>query len=473
METLYRALGKSPPDALPPIAITSVQLVPARCGPGALYIPVQEFRPPALEANAIEAAIRNGAVAAFTNLQSWPHRPPAPIIHAGATVRVLAALAKHARSEYRGKVVAITGSVGKTTTKDLTHHVLSSAGPAFRTFGNLNKLSAILQAMINRPLDSRFSVVEVAATRPGHLYKAHFVRPHVGVVTNVGVTHLQNFKSAADLFREKLSLFDHLEGERIGIVHRSVLDADDAHERLLASKQLSRLLTVGGDKDDDVRLEDAEFDGAASSGTMSILGVRHRFRLPLPAPHFVDNAMFAMAVAAALELDVETLIEALATTAPTDRRFQRYHVAIEGGAIELIDDAYNAAPASVAAMLDALAKRSAPGRKILVLGDMLELGNDSARLHEDIAPLVENAGVDLLVTVGELARRAAAATLATASFPDAAATAAAVPSLLMPGDLVAVKGSNDVGLAKVVAAIQAIGVSEPAMAWRIEEEGPG
>jgi UDP-N-acetylmuramoyl-tripeptide--D-alanyl-D-alanine ligase len=389
-------------------------------------------------------------------------------MHAGPTRDVLVALARHARSEFRGSVVAITGSVGKTTTKDLTHHVLSHAGPADKTIGNRNSLAGACNAIINRPLASRFTVMELAATQPGDLMMARVVRPHVGVVTNVGISHAQSFSSVGGILREKVSLFDHLEGEGAAIVHRSVLAADDAGERLIRAKNLACLIVVGDSPDDDVHLCDTTFDGTATEGTMSVLGRRYKFRLILPARHFAENAMFAMAVAAALGLDVERLIPTLATAPTTSRRFQRYRVTIPGGSIELIDDAYNAAPASVAAMLDSLGRRVAD-RKVLVLGDMLELGDESPRFHREIAPLIAHAGVDLLVTVGDLARLAAPREIETVAFADAAAAAAALPSLVRPNDLVAVKASNAVGLGQAVAAIlrmepqapPATGVSRP------------
>jgi UDP-N-acetylmuramoyl-tripeptide--D-alanyl-D-alanine ligase len=203
---------------------------------------------------------------------------------------------------------------------------------------------------------------------------------------------------------------------------------------------------------------------------MSVLGRRYKFRLNLPARHFAENAMFAMAVAAALGLDVERLIPTLATAPTTSRRFQRYRVTVAGGSIELVDDAYNAAPASVAAMLDSFARRIA-ARKVLVLGDMLELGSESARSHEEVAPQIVDAGIGLVVAVGDLARLAAPGEIESVHFTDAASAAAALPSLLRPNDLVAVKASNAVGLSAAVVAILRMGGASHAGTWRIEDEG--
>ena len=465
---------RSRPDAAGRFSATrhsSVQIDPDECVPGALYVAILWDLAGRPEADAIKTAVGNGAVAVFTNLSRLPFALPVPVIHAGPTNRVLAALALAARAEYTGRVVAVTGSVGKTTTRELIHHVLSRSGLSYRTPRNRNGFGGICQTIINRPLGSRFTVMELATSRPGNLRHARFVRPHVGVVTNVGVSHLENYGSPGAILREKVSLFDHLEGERVGIVHRSVLDADDAGERLIRSKQLSRLLTVGADSDNDIHLSDVAFDGTGTRGTMSIRGRAYRFSLSLPGRHFVDNAMCAMAVACALGLDIGVSVEALATATPADRRFQRYKIAVDGGAIELIDDAFNAAPASVAALLATLAERRAK-RVVLVFGDMLELGADSARRHRDIAPLIENAGVDFLVTVGAFARLANPGSIETVHFVHADAAAAAIPALLRPQDLIAVKASSAIGLVKVVSAIRRMGDSVLASAWRIEDEGP-
>jgi UDP-N-acetylmuramoyl-tripeptide--D-alanyl-D-alanine ligase len=377
-------------------------------------------------------------------------------------------LAEYARANYQGKVIAITGSVGKTTTKDMVHHVLSHAGLCFKSSRTSNAVGGICEAVINRPLSSKFTVVEVGAMQAGHMQTARLARPHVGVVTNVGVSHLQNYSHPDDILREKISLFDQLEGERLGVVHRSVLDADAARARLIPSKKLARLVTVGDQPDNDVFVTEATFDGAATEGTMSVFGTAYRFRLPLPARHFVENAMLAIGVASILDLDLDPLIASLATVAPTPRRFMRYRVATAHGMLELIDDSYNAAPDSVTALLDTLKQRAAR-RKVFVFGDMLELGGETQRFHQELAPEIRRAGIDLVVTVGTFARLAAEGADAM-NYADAQSASAAVVSLLRPGDLVAVKASRRIGLDKVVAAIQFAGDSTPAGSWRIEDD---
>jgi UDP-N-acetylmuramoyl-tripeptide--D-alanyl-D-alanine ligase len=471
-EIVVNALGGPSPARLPQISITSVHCKPDECSPGVLFVPLpialkrQGFE---REEEAIAAAIESGASMALTNLWQLPFRPRVPVMRAAPTIAALIKLAQFARSGYRGKVVAVTGSVGKTTTTALVHHMLSHAGLSFKSPGNT--IEAVCEVAINRPIKSHFTITEIESTRPGHLRHAGIARPHVGIVTNVGLSHLANYRRAEDILREKVSLFDHLEGERVGIIHRSVLDADRASEGLIRSKGLSRLITVGKESNNDIHLTDMTFDGTASAGTMSVLGRLYRFRLSLPGQHFVDNAMFAVAVGSALSLDIDPLIASFTTAMPSSRRFERHRIATKAGVIELIDDSYNAAPDSVSALLDTLGKRVVR-RKVFIFGDMLELGNHSAQLHEAIAPIVKRAGVDLLVTVGAFAHLAGSqgASNEIASFANADAASAALPSLIESWDLVAVKASNAIGLETVVSAIRAMGESTPAMAWRIEDE---
>jgi UDP-N-acetylmuramoyl-tripeptide--D-alanyl-D-alanine ligase len=450
-----------------------VKLIPDQCAPGSLFVPSGfELKLGGFtsEEAALQAAIAHGASMVLTNLARLSFRPSVPVIHAPPTVAALVRMARFARADYRGKVIAITGSVGKTSTKDLVHHVLSHAGSSFKTPDNRNALGGVCEVTINRPAKSRFTVVEVGASEAGHTRHAAIARPHVGIITRVGSSHLQNYRHADDILREKIALFDHLEGERVGIVHKSVLDADDARDRLLRSKSLARLVAVSEGPDSDIFPLEAEFDGAVTVGMMSVLGKPHRFSLSLPARHFLETAMLAVGTATVLGLDVEALMPSLATAVPAKGRFMRYRITTVDGAIELLDDCYNAAPESVAALLGTLERRAAR-RKVLVLGDMLGLGSSSARLHEEIAPAVRRAGIGVLITVGELARLVGSGVDAeTMHHADAAAASVAVPPLLRPGDLVAVKGSGAMRLDNVVEAIRSLGESAAATGWTLGQE---
>jgi len=482
-ETIFQALGATVPAGYPRFAINAVQLDPDECSPGSLFVPcsyqLSRLKRWHSEEAAIESAFNRGASAALTNLARVDFSGSVPVIRVASatgsaaepTVGALVAMARFARSAFCGKVIAVTGSVGKTTTKDMIHHAIAPHRRSFKTAGNRNSIAGICQTIVNLPADSQFCVVEVGATQSGHLRHAAIARPNIGIVTNVGLSHLENYGSGEDILREKISLFDHLEGERIGFLHSSVVEADNARESLISRKNLSRVITVGSRPGNDIHVTDLNFDGISTEGTMSIFGRLHRFRLPLPGRHFVDSAMFAAGVGSVSGVDVESVLAALATATPASRRCERFKVVLPAGAIELIDDSFNASPASVAALLDTLGQRTAR-RKVFVFGDMLELGAHAESLHREMSPLIDRAGIDLLITVGRYSEFADGSMpdSSTWHFPDATAASRAVPGLLEPLDLVAVKGSNAVGLDKVVAAIFEAGDGVPAGSWRIESD---
>ncbi|MGE0660150.1 MAG: UDP-N-acetylmuramoyl-tripeptide--D-alanyl-D-alanine ligase [Reyranellaceae bacterium] len=485
-ESIYKALGAVAPDGAPSFTVDAVRLEPEECAPGSLFVPcaynLQRTGRWPNEAAAIMAAVRRGATAAFTNLPRTRFPVAIPIMRLAVapgsatepTVGALVAMGRHARSTYAGTVVAITGSVGKTTTKDLVHHVLAGQRPAFKTVDNRNSIAGICQTLANLPLDSDYCVIEIGATEQGHMSHAHVARPQIAIVTSIGLSHLENYRSPDDIAREKLSLFDCLDGERIGFLHSSIIEKDEAWHTLARSKRVSRLITVGFRPHDDIHAVDLRFDGIASEGTISVFGRPYRFRLPLPGRHFVGSAMFAAGVACVAGLNMDAALGALADATPSAQRSERFRLVVPGGALELIDDSYNAAPDSVAALLDSLAERKA-GRKILVLGDMLELGTEAEHAHAALRQKVGGAGVDLLLTVGKYAALASGdmAIGAHWHFADAETASAAIAGLLRPSDLVAVKGSHGIGLMKVVTAIRQIGVGSPAGPWRIEHETSG
>jgi len=482
-DSIFEALGSALPAGMRPLTIDAIRLDPDECSPGSLFVPSTYSlsrigRWPNEEA-AILAAIGRGASAALTNLTRTKFNVAVPVLRLASgpsatvepTVGALIAMARYARAAFGGRVIAITGSVGKTTTKDMVHHVLAQHRRSFKTAANRNSIAGICQTVINLPSDSEYCVLEVGATQRGHMRHALVARPEIGIVTNVGLSHLENYGSAHEIAQEKLSLFDHLEGERIGFLGSGILEGDGALRSLVREKGVYRLITVGFRRDDDIHVSDVESDGVSSAGTMSIFGRPVRFRLPLPGRHFLSSAMFAAGVGCMSGLDADAAVGALATAMPTERRSERFKILRADGAIELIDDSYNAAPASVEALLDALGLRTAR-RKVLVLGDMLELGACAASIHEEIAQHVGRVGIDLLVTVGELSELAAAGMpiAATRHFADALAASRAVPGLLRASDLVAVKGSSAVGLDKVVAAIAQAGSCSPAGSWRIDRD---
>lgn len=470
-DSLMEALGLAP-VACPDFDVRSVAVEPEGCMPGTFFIAVDRHEPTAEIEAAIRSAVAQGAVAVLTNRDLPFPGLTVPVWQvAGYPQFALRKLARVARDRFTGKVVGVCGSIGKTSTTRFVHQILGGFGRS--SSNNRGNPGWSWVTVANAPPDFDYLAVELPVDRPGTMAaKAGATRPHVGVMTNIGISHLSNYPERRGILREKAIMLDHLTGDRCAVVSRSVLEFDDSHDRLLRSKHLSRVITVGTSVSDDLFLSAVSSDSYRTSGRMSVFGASYDFVLPTPGRHFAANALLAVGACCALGLPAAEAVASLANAPLPSRRVQRLRVRIPDGFLELIDDSYNAAPASVRALLAVLGDRH-PSRKVLVLGDMLEIGPESERHHEELAPYIAGAGVDVLVTVGPLARRAASGMghLDTVLLDDAKAATSALPQLLRAGDLVAVKGSNAVNLDRVVAAVAPPGVHEPAATdWHIENE---
>jgi len=369
LNTIFDALGISQPANLPHVLISNVQTNPTNCSANSFFIPTA-FSLQKLgyesEISAIKDAIANGAAAVITHQEQFPFSSAIPIIRVKDSRRVLAMLSIYARREFVGKIIAVTGSVGKTTTNDMVSSGLSKFGSSYKTVKSNNPLSGVCMTMINAPFDNDYVTLEIGSMGPGHIRQAEFIQPNIGIITNVWPSaHLENYPDEEALFREKASLLDLLVGPKIGIIHESVRDADRKAGGVIADKQLGRLITIGSTCDNDIYCENAHFDGIKSTGVMWVFGTPYPFELDLAGAHFIDSAMFAVATAAALDQDVSIVIASFANPNVTGRRLERYCIKLKDGNIEFIDDSYNASPVSVRALINTLSLRKAP-RKVFV-----------------------------------------------------------------------------------------------------------
>jgi UDP-N-acetylmuramoyl-tripeptide--D-alanyl-D-alanine ligase len=474
LSTIFGILVVPKPAKLPDALISDIQINPSECSVGSLFIS-NPFILHKLgyedESQAIKEAVINGAAAAITHQRRLPFRSATPIIRVKNTGNIFSALSNKARREFTGTVVAVTGSVGKTSTKDIVGHGLSNFGSSYKTGGNSNSFAGVCRTMINAPIDGDYLTVEVGASEPGHLRHAGFVGPNIGIITNVWASaHLDMYQNKEGLFREKASLFDHLVGPRIGIIHENVRDADRDAGSVIAGKQLDRLITVGSTPDNDIYCENTHFDGIKNSGVMRVFATPYPFELNLAGAHFIDSAMFAVATAVALDLDISTMIATIAKPEITGRRLERYRIKLKNGDIEFIDDSYNASPVSVRALVKTLALRQAP-RKVLIWGDMKGLGDRTASYHSEIASMIGPENIDLVLTIGDQTEEACRALHFPNSlhFSDPEALAPAIPELIQAGDLIAAKGSGLLKITKIADIVKQLGPSTAAGNWRIEE----
>jgi UDP-N-acetylmuramoyl-tripeptide--D-alanyl-D-alanine ligase len=397
----------------------------------------------------VAGAVERGAVAALVT------RPVegVPCVVVTDTQEAFAALAREVVRRLPGMaVVGITGSSGKTSTKDLLGTVLATAGPTVAPVGSYNSEVGVPLTVCRVTADTRFLVVEMGARGIGHVdYLARMAPPRVGVVLNVGTAHVGEFGSRAAIATAKSELVAALPPEGL-----AVLNADDDAVRAMASVTAARVALVGEAGDADVRATDVELDaGGRASFTVRAAGGSRAVHLGLVGRHHVGNALAVVAVALELGLRLESVGAALEAARPVSR--WRMEVVERADGVTLVNDAYNANPDSMRAALTALERMGEGRRTWAVLGTMLELGDESAALHAEVGAEVVARGVDELVVVGPAAaalaagaRDARAASGPTGTrvreVPDADSAKAMLDDELAPGDVVLFKSSRDAGL---------------------------
>ncbi|HHW15128.1 MAG TPA: UDP-N-acetylmuramoyl-tripeptide--D-alanyl-D-alanine ligase [Firmicutes bacterium] len=373
------------------------------------------------------------------------------------TLAALHGLAAAYRRRFTLPVVGVTGSVGKTSTKDLIAAVLRTRWRTVATQGNLNNEIGLPLTVFALDHSTEAACFELGMRGLGQIRAlAEIVRPTVGVVTNVGETHLELLGTRENIARAKAELIEALPADGV-----AVLNADDPRVAAMEGLGRARVLRYGflqpGERPSDRRLtvagEGVGSHGVQGVGFTAVLGER-RFpvRLAVPGVHNAGNALAAFAVGLALGLEPEKIVEGLAQARLSGMRLE---VRRGSGGFTLINDAYNASPASVRAALNLLVESRAGGAVVAVLGDMRELGEHAEEAHRQIGAYAAALGVDRLVGVGPLAahmvRAARVAGLARAeAYDTTAAAAAALATTLQPADVVLVKGSRAMHMEDIV-----------------------
>jgi UDP-N-acetylmuramoyl-tripeptide--D-alanyl-D-alanine ligase len=416
-------------------------------GPGGLY--VARVGEHADGHDFVAGAVERGAVAALVT------RPVegVPCVVVADTQDGFAALAREVVHRLPGMaVVGITGSSGKTSTKDLLGTVLATAGPTVAPVGSYNSEVGVPLTVCRVTADTRFLVVEMGARGIGHVaYLAGMAPPRVGVVLNVGTAHVGEFGSREAIATAKSELPAALPPEGL-----AVLNADDAAVRAMASVTTARVVLVGEADDADVRATDVALDGGGrASFTVHTPQGTRSVHLGLVGRHHVGNALAVVAVATELGMSLESVCAALESARPVSR--WRMEVVERADGVTLVNDAYNANPDSMRAALGALERMGEGRRTWAVLGTMLELGDESDALHAEVGAEVVAHGVDELVVVGPAAAALAAGARVAGppsgptgthvrEVPDADAAERLLDAELAPGDVVLFKSSRDAGL---------------------------
>jgi len=399
----------------------------------------------------IAEALAKGAAAAMV------HRdiPGAgPLLRTDDTLAALTRLGAFARARFTGRLVAVTGSVGKTTTKEMLRTVLSAFGATHAAVASYNNHWGLPLTLARTPRDAAYAVAEVGMNHAGEIAPlARLARPHVAVITAVEKAHIGHLGSVEAIADEKASLLQGLEPGGT-----AVLPIDNPQfPRLREAAGDRPVITFGTAPSADARLVEQDQDADGSLITADIARRELRFRLQAPGLHMAMNALATLATAAALGLDPGQAVRALDSFTPLPGRGARRPVSLSGGTILLLDESYNGNGASMRAALDVLRLQPAT-RRIAVLGDMLELGEHGPSEHAALAAAVIQSA-DRLFVCGPMMRHLFTAVperLRTAWAPDSAELATIVAAAVAPGDAILIKGSLGSRMRLIAEAIDAL-----------------
>jgi UDP-N-acetylmuramoyl-tripeptide--D-alanyl-D-alanine ligase len=378
-----------------------------------------------------------------------------PVLRVDDTQSGLARIGAFARTRFGegpGRLIAVTGSVGKTTTKEMLHLVLSAFGATHVAVASYNNHWGLPLTLARTPRDAKFCITEIGMNHAGEIAPlARLARPHVAVITTIARAHIGYLGSIEAIADEKASILQGLEPGGI-----AVLPADsEQYSRLRAAAGDTAVLTFGADPAADVRLVDWEGDADGSLMHVDIVGYTASLRLNAPGRHMAMNALAALAVVAALGLAPTQAIDTLEAFVPLAGRGARREIAVSGGSALLLDESYNGNGASMRAALDVLRLQPAR-RRIAVLGDMLELGDAGPAEHAALAQTV-TASADTVFTCGPLMRNlfdAVPDKLRANHAVNSLELAPIVAAVIAQGDAILVKGSLGSGMKRVIEAIE-------------------
>lgn len=422
--------------------VTGVVIDTRKLQPGDLFVAVKGERVDGHDF--LGEAMARGAVAALVTRKV---ESPLPQVLVDDTMLALGDLASAVRAQSDVRVIGITGSNGKTTVKTLAASILSRHGRTHVNAGNYNNELGLPLTLLAMPQDTQFAVLEMGAGKPGDIaYLAAIARPDIGLVNTIAPAHLERMGSVEGVAETKGALYQALPVDGVAIIN-----ADDAFASFFAGLAGShRQLRFGLDHKADIGADilDQRVDG--SHFVLSTPQGDAEVQLPLAGRHNIANALAAAAIALALEVPLDTIVEGLEQVPGVAGRLQ-FERMPHGWT--LIDDSYNANPGSVGAAIDTLAL--AEGERWLVLGDMAELGDNAVALHAGIGERARQRGIDRLFAVGPLSAAAIKAFGERGEhFADKAALIAALKQHLHGGVTCLVKGSRSSGMDQVVATLR-------------------
>ncbi len=417
----------------------------------------------------VAQALNNGAAAAMVHRPPKAVAPDAPLLIVDDTMEGLTALGTFGRLRFDGKVIAVTGSVGKTSTKEALRTALGAQAPTFATTGNLNNHWGVPLSLSRMPADNAYGVLELGMNHPGEIERlSRQCKPDVAIITSVEAVHLENFDSVEAIADAKAEIFAGMNPASTAILNRN----NRHFPRLVAHARtagIGQVWSYGEHPDAEARLLDCSLHATCSAVSASIRGEVLQYSLSVPGQHWVLNSLGVLLAVKAIDGDVAAAARALSKIQPLKGRGARSRIRLlqddHIGAFTLIDECYNASPTSIAASLAVLgtADPDGGGRRIAVLGDMLELGEQAASLHVGLKQHLVSADVDLVYACGPNMAKlydALPPGMRGACARDSRELAIKIAEAAQPGDVIMVKGSLGSRMALVVDALQALDSGE-------------
>lgn len=440
----------------PEIAVSGFSIDSRSLAPGEAFVAI---RGPNRDGHAfVAAALDQGAACAIVD-NTYPPGDEQRLVRVTETLEALNDLGRAARARARdAKVIAVTGSAGKTGTKEALRLALAPSGVVHASAKSFNNHWGVPLSLANMPKTARFGVFEIGMNHAGEIDAlTRLVRPHIAIITTVAPVHLGFFRSVEEIADAKAEIFHGLEPRGTAIINRDI----PYYQRLRdhALEHGAKIVGFGETQDAEARLIGAVLEPDGSNISADILGQRIDYRTGAPGRHVVENSLAVLAAAKIAGADLTLAASALAGLQAQPGRGARTLIEAEGGAIAIIDESYNANPASMRAALAVfgLTSRSEFRRKVAVLGDMLELGTDGPRLHRELAEVIDETGVDVVFACGELMSSLFEALPANRRGAYAR-TAEQLESQLIaavgPGDAIMVKGSLGSRMAPLVEALK-------------------
>jgi len=452
-EAMHASINGALPDAVTGLSIDSRTIAP-----GEAYFAIKgevhdghEFVTAALKAGA--------ALAVVESAQRDKFAPDAPLLVVEDVLAGLVDLAHAARARLQAQVIAVTGSVGKTSTKEALRRVLDAQGETHASAASFNNHWGVPLSLARCPASARFAIFEIGMNHAGEIEPlVKMVRPQVAVITTVEPVHLEFFAGIEAIADAKAEIFAGVEPGGAVVLNRD--NSQFARLRRAAGELgISRIVAFGADKKSDARLLDVSLHAACSAVHANILGHDVTYKVGMPGRHMAMNSLAVLAAALLAGADLARAALSLSQIEPATGRGARRVLEVANGEVTLIDESYNANPASMAAALQVLGRATVGphGRRIAVLGDMLELGPTSAALHRGLNEAIKANHIDLVYCCGPLMRNLWDA-LSTGKRGGYAEGAAALESqavaAIRAGDTIMVKGSLGSKMKTIVNALE-------------------